>query len=583
MGLGNSILNWCIKNPTTTGKIAFYSSLPYGLLQIEKYCKENQDFSYFDAFKVSAPIPIGAFAVTTSIATLLRVLQIRKKQPECTVRKGDRQIIKTLEDRINQQTPPTIFLKGEKELKHSIWDILRFNYLSGKDQEEKSRKQKNPLIAGGAIMKYCGSEEKADDAFILLKDAFDWLEGKKPQLSFTAKCWSKIEDFAYSAGRKLEPKSIESYINSSAHESLVRPESAWKWSSLGKSVADEFNLPYRVEMYVFHALLATAQKRSDTGEAWKDAFRVLCEKPEWERLSDSRSIVRTLNNSKFFSQTFVFKARESREALVKEAEAGATLAALVEDVEVPQPLYITQETYEGKYVSIMRRIKGETLYDKLKKDDKSAMPQVISTLAKIHVHFPTAQYEKLDIRKNLEDKLSNLQLRTEITDGIMKHYHPVISAIKDTAVWVWNKDAHPENWIIGEKISILDNEGDHLVPAFFDLVNLLEYGDFFGDKEKTSYLIQYITKISQEGKHISIATAMRGYYNCLIHRALALTSAWSAPNRQRMKIYRKQTIRKAIFAIDAIREEDKAYYQRHEGDYVMLRHMLDDLHRLIPS
>jgi hypothetical protein len=337
-------------------------------------------------------------------------------------------------------------------------------------------------------------------------------------------------------------------------------------------------------MYVFHALLATAQKRSDIGEAWKDAFKVLCEKPEWERLSDSRSIVRTLNNSKFFSQTLVFKTKESREALVKEAEAGATLAALVEEAEVPQPLYITKETYEGKYVSIMRRMKGEILYDKLKKGDKTAMPQVISTLAKIHARFPTAQYEKLDIRKNLEYKLANPQLGAtkEVADGILRHYHPVISDINDTALWVWNKDAHPENWIIGEKIIVLDNEGDCLVPAFFDLVNLLEYGDFFGDKEKTSYLIQYITKISQEGKHISIATAMREYYNCLIHRALALTSAWSAPNRQRMKIYRKQTIRKAIFAIDAIREEDKAYYQRREGDYVMLRHMLDDLHSLIP-
>jgi hypothetical protein len=583
MGLGKLVLKLLTKSPRVNGWMAVLATSPYIAYKFNQYFNDGRDHTFSDFARTGIPT-IAAF-ILAYLGTA--VLHVHTKETDTGQRTqpGDKKIIKKLEERLLEEAEPSVFLPGKKTIDYGIKDTLFLKYKTGAELEKKAREKQNPALALDAMLLYCGSEKRIDDGYMLLRDAFDWLEGSTPELSSSGKIAYAYQNFMLKIARKLEPRNVSEYILAAAHDSILNPAQAWKWSMLGRMAADEFKLPQRAEMHVFHALLATAQKRDDIGRAWKDAFNVLSEQPQWERLGETRSVTRILKNSEFFSHTLVFKERESREALVKEAEASATLAALVEDITVPRPLYVTKELHNNKYAYIMRYVEGETLYERLKKGDKKDVPRVISALAKIHARFPTAQYEKLDIRKNLEDKLANPQLGAtkEVADGILRHYHPVISDINDTALWVWNKDAHPENWIIGEKIGVIDNEGDCLVPAFFDLVNLLEYGDFFGDKEKTSYLIQYITKISQEGKHISIATAMREYYNCLIHRALALTSAWSAPNRQRMKIYRKQTIRKAIFAIDAIREEDKTYYQRCEGDYVMLRHMLDDLHRLIPS
>ncbi len=585
MGLGRLVLKLLTKSPKINGRIAALAASPYAYYRFKNYMDDPSiDHSYLGTVKETLPLILAAF-LAGYLGTVYLYAKTRIEEPNQRPQKGDRKKVKNLEEQMLEHTPPSLFLPGKKTLDYGFTDMLFLKYKTGTKLEKKAREQKNPALALDALILYFGSERKIDDGFLLLRDAFDWLEGSTPELNFRAKLAYAYTNLAFEISRRLGPRDIKVYMMKAAHNSILKPEKTWHWSALGRMVADEFKLEHRTEMYVFHALIATAQKRSDTGEAWKDAFTVLKEQPVWERLGETRSIVRVLKNNKFFSNTLIFKARESREALVKEAEAGATLASLIEDVDVPQPLYIVQEPYEGKYVSIMRRLKGDTLYERLKANDKEPISRVISALAKIHAHFPTEKYQKLDIKKNLEEKLKahELGLPSELADRIIENYAPVHEAITDGALWVWNKDAHPENWIIGDKIGVIDNEGDYLIPALFDLVNLQEYGDFFSEKEKQSNINQYIVNMHSESREINIGTASRAYRNSVIHRAIALTSAWSSPDRTRMHIYRKQTIRKALYAIDETMKEDKYYYERHKDKYLHLHKAFQELHNLIPS
>lgn len=583
MGLGKLVLKLLTKSPKANALLLTLATLPYCLARQKGYVAENNDETFTESLKHFWPtIPAVLIGYLSTVA-----LHVWTKETDTGQRTqpGDRKIIKKLEERLLEEAPPLVFLPGKNKIDYGITNTLFLKYKTGAELERKARKQQNPALALDAILLYCGSEKRIDDGYMLLRDAFDWLEGSTPELSSSGKMAYAYQNCMLKIARKLEPRNVSEYILAATHDAILNPAQAWKWSMLGRMAADEFKLPQRAEMYVFHALIATAQKRDDTGRSWKDAFKVLSERPQWERLGETRSVTRILKNSEFFSHTLVFKERESREALVKEAEASATLSILVEDVVVPQPLYITQEPHNGRYAYIMRYVEGETLHDQLKKGEKRHVPRIISTLAKIHARYPTEKLERLNIYKNLEQKLTSpdFNVPTELVDRIIANYAPVHEAITENALWVWNKDAHPENWIIGDKIGVIDNEGDYLIPALFDIVNLQEHGDFFSEVEKQSNVIRYITEMHKEGKNVNIATSQRAYRNSVIHRAIALTSAWSSPDRTRMRIYRKQTIRKAMYAIDETLQEDKHYYQRHREKYNNLHKALQELHNLIPS
>jgi len=49
-----------------------------------------------------------------------------------------------------------------------------------------------------------------------------------------------------------------------------------------------------------------------------------------------------------------------------------------------------------------------------------------------------------------------------------------------------------------------------------------------------------------------------------------------------MHIYRKQTIRKAMYAIDETMREDKHYYEHYKDKYLHLHKAFQELHYLIP-
>ncbi len=441
------------------------------------------------------------------------------------------------------------------------------------------RKYNNSGFLLNASYGYIENKEY-DEGLICLRDALDLLHGKKAKLSIAMTAGRTLTTAALAIDRNLHPDKIETYLLAAAMYAPDLPERAWHWSTLAKELAREFNHPLKKEIYLFDALLATAQKRTDEKQTWKEAIDELRNEPIWERLGETRTIVRVLKNNKFFAQTLVFKERESRPAILTEVGAIKILEETVKDITVPQILYVSDDKHEGRYAYVMRYVEGETLYDKLLKGDKRAMPKVVTALAKIHAHY-TPKAKELNLEERLQEKLADehFNIPKQIAQTITTNYKPVFKAITNNACWVWNKDAHPENWIISKKIGVIDCEADHLVPATLDLANLLEYGEFFTHEEKKKYVQQYAHDYTKETRPLTIT--MSAYYNSVIHRMLSLASAWSSPERKKMQLQRKQAMHRAIEAIKYIAKEDNTYYSEHHEEYGRLQQAFEQLKAIL--
>lgn len=458
----------------------------------------------------------------------------------------------------------------------SIFDVMTASEESAK---QKLKKEQTPNLLFNAMVERLWSN-KLDDAMDFMRLATDRLGNSSSVIDTTGSYyWFAIAASGWFV-RLIKPHEAQSYLFSSCYSALTNPQKAWYFSQLGKRVADAFNSPFRKEMYVFDGLLASAQGRSDEERVWKEAIALVRQDAQWERLGETRTIVRRLANSPFFANTFVFKERQDLESLAREKDACDKLAEIIPDATVPKPLYLTKEPENGLHYLVLRYLPGETLQVQLERGEKSAVPRVIQTLAKIHAHFPADHLPRVNLEDRIE-KLAIPECAPEVKAQIRSNYAPIINAV-ETVPWVWNKDAHPENWQIGDKIGVLDCEGDLRVPATFDLANLLEYDDSLTRRERQKYIVNYRCALSEEGKLFAGDYAV-AYHNSVIHRMLAFANAWSAPERQSMHSKRSAAIQRGLNAIANLEEECTSYFAKYFQQYRRLTNALSQLKSALPT
>src|SRR5574342_1262220 len=229
MGLGK-ILKLLTKSPRVNGWIAALATSPYMAYKFHQYSADGKDHTFLDFAKTGIP------SVTAFILAYLgtAVLHVYTKETDTgqRTRPGDRKIMKNLEARLAEQTPPSVFFAGEKDIPYGVLNLWRFTHLNGKTLEQIARNEQNPAIAIDAMLLYCGSEHKMDDGLLLLTDAYEWLNNRKPKFSRSGKIACAYRDFVFSIARWLEPRNVSEYILAATHDSILRPDHAWYWSAL---------------------------------------------------------------------------------------------------------------------------------------------------------------------------------------------------------------------------------------------------------------------------------------------------------------------------------------------------------------
>jgi len=590
MGWVRNVSKLLIEKPELAGILGAAATSPISIDAILSIGKKEYTLTNVLLTSILAASPFIAYHLGKNIAAGFHVKKYntRKTQP------GDRLLARQAKEELENQTPPTIAFQGEQKISlNPLLFLAKYVQQNPQKTEELAYKTRNPEIGIEAALRHF-SKHNYDQGLSCLRDALDWMEGRKPQPSIGSRLNLIPANIALTINKKLNIRHLENYFFSAAFTSILQPEQAWHHSELGRKISDKLNLEMKTEMYVFHALLATAQKRTDEEQAWTEAITLLQEAGQPERVGESRNPVWMLKNTEFFEQTFRFKGKKTREALEKEWKDILKLEEVLQGIAtVPQPLYITKQPNNGLYTLAMRFLPGEPLYDQLEKGDKSNLQRTIPIDARIIARYPAEQLPRISIAKKHQDKLTSkyLGLPEDLARNILAHLKPVEAALENDPNSKVNADRHPQQTLISEKIGVLDAEFENRHPAINEAANKLEYIGEFTNEERKYYITKFAEALRQEGASMNnpeLAHAYEDnlfgmYDNAAIHRLICLLTAISDPERPKMHKHRKRMANSIVRAINDHKKDNKTYYEANKKDYDELEKSFTKAAELIPT
>jgi len=563
-------------NPDFLGNIALLATLPVSLKMIDY--SQNP----FTQFWLWVP-PLAYVGVSYGSALIYSIQKAKKEgsKPRSTVKK--------IQKNLNMETPPG-YTAEETKIGVVSFGRLCSDYSTRWSPEKwaaLAEKEQNPVYFFLSSLKHMG-DTNYFSAMTSLRNAFDLLDGKMLKPSWSLKLYLQNLRFGSWLGRSLMPNEPFYHMMSAFTESLTNPERAWYYSELGRRVADHFESDDKLEMYLFHALLASAQRRSDEEQSWADALEYIAQTQKLNWSGETRNKIWRLSDTA--GETLFVKGNSDREALLSECSATKTLESILEDDAcAPRSLHVTDAPYDGYYAYAMRHIPGPTLSEKIKEGDTSSLPLVLKTLARIHARYPADGIARENMHQKIARKLETqyLAIPDDLKTTILANYRPVEQGATDDAFFAPNKDAHPENWIVGEKLGVIDCEITALTPVTFDLANLLAYQDGISPEETKKCVFKYASHLRAETGDASLYSSpeqlMRAYYNSVVHRVISLVVAWSEPGRERLFGERAPAINRALEAIYCLERQDPLYYHDHKRQYKTLAGALADLRTLVAS
>ena len=441
---------------------------------------------------------------------------------------------------------------------------------------------------------------KVDESFLMLKKAF--LASRNSKIKLSALYWLVFPlYYGLNKARSIRnSRSFNTYfILATANLILNKRDKALWYSTFASEFAKEIDSPSKLEVSVLDAFFTEALGSSLSEEKWKDVLDLSKEIPYWERVGETKGLVKVINKSEFLKNSLVFKLSDSLDDLVSEAEA----ASFFNEHEIPtsQPLYISQEPdEEGFYSYVQAFVSGMTLLDYLKKEnqkqrgslkeffkhfcskqkaERDVLNKVVRTLFRIHDVFPVenVRYGKLDLAQALEKRVNNpyLGISHDAAKNFKEGYGLLVDLFsKFKSLWRYNKDAHPENWLITDNndVVVIDTENTYLSPVVFDLANLLGYGSSFSVSEVEGYNKIYhdLMKQADWGKLVDLSNFNLLFWNAVLHRSFFLCSAWSSPERSSLHSERLHLVENALSSFDVIRDEFRNFYSFNKSSYSAL-------------
>ncbi|RLE48377.1 hypothetical protein DRJ25_00110 [Candidatus Woesearchaeota archaeon] len=368
-------------------------------------------------------------------------------------------------------------------------------------------------------------EEDWENAFMRLRDFLSKIDGKKLKMSslfkWTTSLLIKDGELSLEANRRFMGR----YFSLALSELFMsRPERSLWFTTLASEFATKVDHPAKLEVCVADAFFSEALRSSLSEMKWKNLLELTEDFPEWERMGETKNVVKVLPRSEFLKKSLVFKESRNLDDLVAEAETAKFFSENLNLV-TPTPLFVSKERYAGEnFVYVMSYLSGESLLNYLKEGNKSYIREILNILSRVHTSFPIerSRLGKLDIALALEKKMDNCYAKlNQVKESLKKGYAFLIDLFEQNdGLWRYNKDAHPENWLISDKqIMLIDTENNYLVPVVFDLANLLGYGDFFSVEEMSEEVLFYYKEFKTIEPDLNIGESDFEllFWNAVIH------------------------------------------------------------------
>src|SRR3989338_7239780 len=206
---------------------------------------------------------------------------------------------------------------------------------------------------------------------------------------------------------------------------------------------------------------------------------------------------------------------------------------------------ITYIEYDNKLVQVMRRSICLTLLEKINScsepEAEKVTIEILTMLAFIHAKMPVEGKSTRKSREYFDDRVGRLKqeydIDAKIIDKLLAGY--IVDA-RINSEYVFNKDAHPENWII-ETGLIPKLRGERIIAIDWDEKGTIE-------QAQELFTLKYL--------------------NSVYERAIALCFAWSSPSRPRIQPLRAQILGSAMESIDIIKREYREFYIYHCTEFV---------------
>jgi len=590
-GLINKVYTWLVKKPIRTGSLAALLSSPYSAYTlITGDYSAPADSLESISFIASIMTPMLVLPSVGIATELLQTFAYEDKYHPRT-RLSDFKKRKLLKEAMSYGDFESLVeqefnLQKQGTLKTAVKD--KQNTFSDTEKNADkiaalAEKEQDPHLHADAVIRYF-KHGKYDAAFIQLDKLFK-LGKALPDLY---KADFAMNTFANKLDLFLNPRNPAGLLYAAMLSALKQDfEGAFYYSTFAKKTAELFKSPIKNEIYCLDALIHHALRAKNSKAVWYNFIREIRKEPALERIAETKNPVRILKSSPFLSKTVVFKDNPNPSDLEAEIEMTHFIGSqLSDDCTVAEPLYLSESPIDGEYTCVMRHVAGETLLSQFKKKDYSALTSIVDCLAQIHALVPVSKVRKgkLDIADKVQNKLIDIDLNLpeDISDRLIRNYLPVLDSFKD-ATYVYNKDAHPENWLVnGKQIVVLDCENGFLVPQQFDLANLLDYSHYLTDTQKDEAITAYVIAYEKYTcRTVNMDKFRLTYFNSVIQRAISLSTAWSSEDRPAMHSERQNVLFNAIHAIDRIKREHRSYHSKYKSYYLSILQSLNAMHELV--
>jgi hypothetical protein len=560
--------------------ILYLGSSVLKCLEYGRGSSEEELIVNFVNFSASCSVPLLLGYLVRNISLLGKSYYgstIDKKWPR--LKKGSRKIRKDIMNRISlEEIANSLPVLEEVSANPSLKEYFleEFGSILNRDVKTKkiAKKENSPYLLYSAVENFL-EKGKIDEGFLLIKDFLNSIKGKRlVNLKGRRTTWFFTE---------IKNMTIDSYIArldkyfdvAVRYFFLGSPEKALWVSTVAAEFARAVDHPAKVEASVIDAFFSDTLNSSLSRKKWEKAIELTEELPDWERIGESRSVVKRISGSDFLKNSLVFKESKDLEDLLCEAECSEIFKE--KNISSPTPISVSKEKNEkGVYNYIMTCLDGNTLLyfleNKKRKIVNKYLFKIVDSLVAIHSSFPVEKirYGSLNLNDALEKRLCNpyLSLDEKVFSNLKSGYSFLVDLFKkNKELWRYNKDAHPENWLIDDsgRVSVIDTENSFSCPVVFDLANLFGYGKYFSVNEMKGFVSYYFDRFNDD-KTLNIDKGEFEFlfWNALIHRSFFLCSAWSDPSRSSLHAKRVDLIDNALTAFGVIKND---FSDRYENNF----------------
>lgn len=307
-------------------------------------------------------------------------------------------------------------------------------------------------------------------------------------------------------------------------------------------------------------------------EYFKDLDSNLWEHPKVFAASTSK--VFTLKTQDSFSEIIAIKTKKDEYDASSEIFNLNMLSSILKNKNWKAVKPYCHFEFDNNHFMLMRRQPGPTLYDILESDskDKAKVTKEVAKMCAFIDQNMISFNKRYDIYSMLESRIKGFNVLSEKECiGLLCAFKNLVSYVSSFP-YVYNHDNHPQNFIVFDGITKIDEESRPDVPMPFSMANLIGYGKYFNREEKKEILESYKSGLKRCPKDFDL-----GYLSSVIIRAFSLGGLWSSDSRKDLWVNRSQVLDNSVMAISQIEEEHNRFYNENFDDLKLISNYAKDI------